>query len=793
MAVKAKKKESKAQKSKTQKKKVAVVTVRASQPGGMLEVDIDNEAQFARIAHWWGYILRSRSRWAGNQDRRQSLRERAIEDLERAGLTREFIRRLSAVSHIEVELHAWNAEDTAVDRIHEAAAEVPWEYLLSAATRSEGRHKPLLITRLLQNGSVALIPPPPSKILFVESLPGRLEDCYEFATERARIQAAVGADGTSGGDSKSPPPVMGIQETPSVSELRRKVRSEHWEAMHVSGVDTHQVTSLVEDFYDELDEKPDAWGKIAEQDGNILDGMILRETGMPELPVKYDELADVLINPKQAPYVVTLNLYYSGARIARELVRRGAHVAIGFLDEIDDEVAELFFQAFYWEWCHTANADIITSFLMAWQTTTAEGSLHGTSIVIWTGRSVFDKFEKSPRGKHEVVTEDRIARLARHSATPIGELLQVEFDDQPADVNYSLLHNERPLFSKLTLTKLVKEPVEDISVLVEVNLGTQTYPYRYTQLVLDKPQLALAGSVKIPLTADLPRSLRERVRSTVYVKVTCGQRTAFETTKRVTLLPIDEWFDDTENNPWLPSFVVPRDPAILKIINSARRYLIGIRDDPMAGFEGYQAIDKEAFDPSLEVDRQVQAIWTAIVNDYRLQYINPPPAYSEQTQRLRTPSDVLESGTGTCVDLALLLASCLEYIDIYPVVVLLTGHAFVGYWRSEEAYDRFVEMQNVPETVPEVGSVTARKAGVPLVDPYGWRLTSLCYDEIVLCMEAGDLVMLEATYLTAMKSFDEARTEGTADMEPREDFDSLLDIRLARTASPPVTPIPILF
>ena len=68
------------------------------------------------------------------------------------------------------------------------------------------------------------------------------------------------------------------------------------------------------------------------------------------------------------------------------------------------------------------------------------------------------------------------------------------------------------------------------------------------------------------------------------------------------------------------------------------------------------------------VDQQVQAIWTALVNEYRLQYINPPPAYSQQSQRLRTPSEILASKSGTCIDLALLIASCLEYIGVYPGV-----------------------------------------------------------------------------------------------------------------------------
>ena len=47
-------------------------------------------------------------------------------------------------------------------------------------------------------------------------------------------------------------------------------------------------------------------------------------------------------------------------------------------------------------------------------------------------------------------------------------------------------------------------------------------------------------------------------------------------------------------------------------------HLIGIMDNPAAGFDGYQ-------EEAAGVDQQVQAIWTALVNEYRIQYINPPP------------------------------------------------------------------------------------------------------------------------------------------------------------------------
>ena len=124
--------------------------------------------------------------------------------------------------------------------------------------------------------------------------------------------------------------------------------------------------------------------------------------------------------------------------------------------------------------------------------------------------------------------------------------------------------------------------------------------------------------------------------------------------------------------------------------------------------------------------------------------------------------------------------------------MLLDGHAFAGYWRSEEAHDAFVAIEQVPAEVPAAGSRVASSSGMPLVDQYGWRLTRLQYDEIMEYVTSGDLVMLEATFLTSASSFADAMEEGRANMRSRREFDSLLDIRLARAAEPAVTPLPII-
>jgi hypothetical protein len=761
-----------------------VITIRACDSGKLREEQVTRAAGLERLAREWRYVLRARSRWADNPGLRQVFGERARDDLVRAGISQTFIRHLATVKHVEVQLHDWNTADAEADRIHEAASAIPWEYLISAATSVEGRFQSFLITRLFRNKTPAVRTRQPQQILFVESAPGRLSETYEFDSERVRIRAAVRADGKQVDN-------MEILATPPLSKLKEKAWSQQWKALHVTGIDTQQATYLLK-ADDESAGKSDMWEKFTDSSDRVPDGMMLREHNISELPVDYRELAEKLVNPEKPPLVVTLNLYHSGARTARELVRRGAHSALGFLDEIEDEFAELFFQAFYSAWCAPGGLDIHDAFAKAWQAMSSD-RLYGTGIVIWMGRSEPEKFPKSLRADAGLVTskDERGARLERLGKMPINELLQVDFDIED-DVNYSLLHNDRQLLSKLTLTNLVKEPLEDITVQVELNVGAENYPYRRTLPVFDDVQLALASEVKIPLTATLPRSLRERVRSTVYVKVTCGGRTAYETTERVTLIPVDEWLDDTVNNPWLPSFVLPRDPAVLKIVASSRRYLIGIKDDPAAGFDGYQSVDNKAKNPTAGVDEQVQAIWTSLVNEYRLQYINPPPAYSEQTQRLRTPSEILASNSGTCIDLALLLASCLEYVDIYPVVVLLSGHAFVGYWRSEDAHDDFVDVARIPAAVPRVGSHEARQAAVPYVDQYGWRLTGLNYHEIMAYVTSGDLVMLEATFLTSASSFAEAMEEGRANMRSRLEFDSLLDIQLARSAAPPVTPLNVI-
>jgi hypothetical protein len=372
----------------------------------------DVQKAILKLAREWSYILRVRTRWSGDPDMRDYFETRAIEDLKKLGMKSEDLQQFASAEHIEIELRNWRLEppnDTSAE-MFEAASEIPWEYLLSAATSHLGRYQALLVTRCFPNKRAAS-QSPPKNMLFMESAPGRIGQEYGFEDEETRISAAVklrevGEYGKPG---------LHFSRTDSLEDLGQHLANHSWDAIHVTGIDTHQAAWLIQGYYDRFDtsEGDQSKDKASKQDtskqktdifdsGRLKDGMILRghrlspgEGGerQNELPTDYNKLAELLLSTREPPDVITLNLYYSGARTARELVRRGAYAALGFLDEIEDEFAELFFQAFYWAWCRDKK-DIPAAFLEAWSKMDSD-RMHGTGIVIWLGSSMV-KQQKAP-------------------------------------------------------------------------------------------------------------------------------------------------------------------------------------------------------------------------------------------------------------------------------------------------------------------------------------------------------------------------------------------------------------
>lgn len=695
----------------------------------------------------------------------------------------------------------------------EATWAFPWEIVLAEATRTrreEMRATPGQHFQVVRHLDVGGAPGPmpaeaaaqaPNQLLVVTSGPGWIQAFYEFEQEQKLIVSSLA------------PQVRGaVLANPDLSQVRDFVQANRPDAIHLSGVDARQGTLILGDAID-VD------GSVAEADN--LSGVYFSSAAEPEI-VSFANLAPALAS--HGPKLVTLNMYNSAVGAAH-LVRSGAEAAIGFQDEIDDALAERFCASLYSNW-KRASWDLATALEEAWRSVARDPAVRGSGIVFWSRRSLLrqpipaapgaalpsDAPKPAARRKQQGKRRPRrdepapapIAPAAP-TAEPAAELTAVEdaviipeeVKDPDAhigvacqalsELNFSLLHNNQDIYSIFTIRRQKPGVYRGIRVDVRLAAGSEEAAYVQTLSLDSKDQLVeLRGKVRLALTPRLGQVLAESMFGTISTKVSWGPHVLYEDTQRIELLPLDEWRFDTVSGRWLPSFVFPRDPAVRRIIEAAQRYLIALRDDSAAGFDGYQGFDptgRTINECGEAVDAQVQAIWWALVNDFAPSYINPPPSFSAESQRLRSPSHVLDGRRGTCIDLALLLASCLEYIDIYPVVFLLKDHAFPGYWRSELSHrDRLSSASLSPVPTGALSGEGAISEAVP------WMFGTAQFDELLNLVREGHLVPIESTLLTSRGGFEESISEGSQNLRNKSEFDSMFDIKRARTL---VTPVPI--
>ena len=727
---------------------------------------------------------------------------------------------------------------------------VPWEALLNEAAQKYRDGRRLVVYRRIKASAASASkkvvarprPEGPPRALFVQTAPGPLAPLVDFSQEFRAVKCYL--NGIDWGD---------VLPHPTLEELEARIARDRPVIVHISGFDGFQGFQALRDL-DKQERDDDSTpqptgvspaaleGEAAPRESpeaKAREGVYFRSvTGQPAL-VTPERLARAVCFNGHKPLLVTFNLYNSSARMAAATVTEGAAAAIGFQDVIDDTVAEIFFASLLRLWSDASKPSLLEAFRgaileLVW---TSDESLmgrklRGSGINLWTRFSLFRQAKDATvltlPGK--VATRKRRAKKADHETAVARPDLEFEIVPYPS-LNYSVLHNSRQqIFELFRIYKFSQGEVSDLRVDVVLSVGGEKFEFQATHHMKDHHILDLSEEIRVGLTSTLSRSLRESVRTTVTVRIAHLEVERYRETFGISLLAVDEWIDDDFSGIFLPSFVLPRDPMVPKVLSRAQGYLMAIADDVAQGFDGYQSVDAAPGDPSAALEPQVRAIWYALQHDYALRYINPPPTFTESSQRLRTPSDVLTEGRGTCIDLALLLAACFELIGLHPVVFLLTGHAFAGFWTDEERRKDFCRGRAVMDTVshqalvavPEAFAAdrarvaaegtgfTARlqkqmasalqgtelktfaeeEGGWELSAPaVEWKFSNVRWQEIVDAVSQGSLVAVEATYLTNGGSFSEACATGAENLNDGSVFDSMMDIALAREYD--VTPLPI--
>lgn len=220
-----------------------------------------------------------------------------------------------------------------------------------------------------------------------------------------------------------------------------------------------------------------------------------------------------------------------------------------------------------------------------------------------------------------------------------------------------------------------------------------------------------------------------------------GRRVIAQLEQVVELLPRNQWGGLRHIPEMTAAFVQPNDPAVERLLKQAAE-LLRLSEKPPA-LDGYSGGPKRAW-------QLASAVWGAVAR-MKLDYSLPPASFENFGQKVRSPSQIADSGLATCMDLTLFLCAALEQIGLNPVIVFTRGHAFAGVWLTPEEF-----------TTTLIDDATTVRKRVKL----------------------KELALFETTLLTqpSIPSFGYAVERGAKQIDEDADaeFEMLLDVRRAR-------------
>jgi hypothetical protein len=159
----------------------------------------------------------------------------------------------------------------------------------------------------------------------------------------------------------------------------------------------------------------------------------------------------------------------------------------------------------------------------------------------------------------------------------------------------------------------------------------------------------------------------------------------------------NEWLNFPGLHASIAAFVQPNTSAVTTILRAASDLLL--KKTNSGSLEGYQSGPERAHQLAGAIYESIRALGVT--------YINPPASFERTGQKVRTTEQVLRDRFGTCVDLAVLYAACLEAVGLSPLVFITRNHAFGGFYTAETYGERAtIEQVNVLTNLVESGAAT---------------------------------------------------------------------------------------
>ena len=295
-----------------------------------------------------------------------------------------------------------------------------------------------------------------------------------------------------------------------------------------------------------------------------------------------------------------------------------------------------------------------------------------------------------------------------------GVAVQIDYGKH---INLALAQNKCPLITSLKIKNLTEEKMEGL-----VCRLSSTDDFFQTKSVEVGPLWPGAetelGSMKLIYNVGFLRKLEDAQQGSFRVEVVSGDETLFSKDYEVQALAADQSHDIWDLPIFIASFVKPNCEAIHQLQSDVAREMQKIAGGD-ASLAGYQ-LDRE------HVFKMCAAMYRAIQKK-GISYSNPASSFNLPGQKIRMPDTVFKYKVATCLDSTILFASIMEACLLHPVIIMISGHAFVGCFLAES---------HLPQ--------------VELRDPQVLRKL----------IAANEFIAIETTMVTSDSTFEEAERTG---------------------------------
>ena len=250
--------------------------------------------------------------------------------------------------------------------------------------------------------------------------------------------------------------------------------------------------------------------------------------------------------------------------------------------------------------------------------------------------------------------------------------------DYLSKLNYAMWSNGFKCLKACELTNDGEDDWHNIIVCISGEMLTKT------ESRLDLvPHGATVEVERLSIIPDAKKlhSLNESINSQFTLSVEADGQETFSHTYPIRLLAFNEWTGLNTMPENTAAFVIPNSPALNSVKLDAAKHLERLTGS--SSLDEYQTQDHN------RVRAMVASVYEAL-RQQGIIYITPPASFEENGQRVRLADDVLSQKQGTCADLAMLMASCLESIGLNTLLVLTKGHMMLGCWLVDKRYPQIM-------------------------------------------------------------------------------------------------------